>query len=81
MTQTFSANFTFKAEDMEEAQRTVASWEVTAGTTLTSLMVSSSMGIVSPVTLTEDGPIGDALLVHAQRPPSYPLPPPPPPIR
>jgi hypothetical protein len=74
----YTASFAFEAEDMEDAQRIVAGWEVTAGTTLNGLMVVAEMGVVAPVTVTQDGPIGDAILVHAQRvpPPPQPLPPP-----
>ena len=81
----FSAILSFQADNMEHAKEIVASWSVTAGTVIGALS-SSEIGVQTPVTITEDGPIVDALLVHAQRSGSQPLPgqpqpPPPPPVR
>jgi hypothetical protein len=75
----FSTNLSFEAESMEEAQQIMASWWVTAGTTIHSLM-AADMGVLTPTTVTKSGPIGDALLISAQRaspPPQPPLQPPP----
>lgn len=79
MPNTFTVNFTFEAEGLEEAKELVGTWIVTPGTVLTSLMGTINP-MFRPTQVGMDGKVGTAVAAAEMKdsmPPMQPGPPPP----